>query len=589
MKRFFSVFLGSMAAIWVSIILGGVLLLLTFMAIGMSNFTSSKTAEIRKHSVLKIELSGEIVERQMPLDLFEKLSDNSQVTTALDELLAVIDNAANEKNIEGIVLDCKDVSVGLAQSQAIRQALLKFKESGKWIYSYGDNYSQIDYYIASVADSIFINPIGMVDIHGLMATNIYFKDLLDKLGIDVQVVKVGTFKSAVEPFILNESSEANRKQQEHYLNSFWSVIKQEIAKKRGVSETEIDSWANGYIFSDSVGSYIDNHIVDNMLYRRQFNELVVRSSGLKADDLPRYVSVQNYINAKNPLDSKKRGMEIAVLYAVGDITESDDGGIASDRLVPQILELAEKDEIDGLILRINSGGGSAFASEQIWEALEQFKQKTKKPFYVSMSDVAASGGYYIACGADKIYADPLTITGSIGIFGLIPDVHKLLNDKLGVHTSVVSTNQGHFPSFFNAMSPGQREAMQDYVNRGYELFVKRVAEGRKMSVDSVKSIAEGRVWDGITASRIGLVDKLGSLELAISDMAKEIGAADKYYIESYPKIKPQWWEPFFSMDYDMEGKYIRSKLGRFAPFYDAATKLSDLDPLQCRMDYVIIR
>ena len=231
-----------------------------------------------------------------------------------------------------------------------------------------------------------------------------------------------------------------------------------------------------------------------------------------------------------------------MLYAVGDITESGSGGIESDNLVPQILDLAEESDIDGLILRVNSGGGSAYASEQIWEALEQFKSITGKPYYVSMGDVAASGGYYISCGADRIYAEPVTLTGSIGIFGLIPDAHKLLNDKIGIHTTTVATNQGQFPGILNAMTTDQRNAMQSYVDRGYELFVKRCAEGRGISVDSIKAIAEGRVWDGLEASRIGLVDKLGGLDMALTDMAAELDAADSYKVKEYPDLKLKWWE-----------------------------------------------
>ena len=265
-----------------------------------------------------------------------------------------------------------------------------------------------------------------------------------------------------------------------------------------------------------------------------------------------------------------------MLYAVGDITESGNDGITSDRLVPQILDLAKESDIDGLILRVNSGGGSAYASEQIWEALEQFKSLTGKPYYVSMGDVAASGGYYISCGADRIYAEPVTLTGSIGIFGLIPDAHRLLNDKIGVHTSTVATNKGQFPGLLNAMTPDQRNAMQSYVDRGYELFVKRCAEGRGVSVDSIKAIAEGRVWDGLTASRIGLVDRLGGLDMALADMAAELDAADNYKIKEYPDLKFKWWEEVLNMSSNMKASVVETELGQYAPLYRMARECTPL-------------
>lgn len=589
MKRFFFSFLGSMAAIWLSVIICGVLFLITIMAVGLSEYKSQSPSKILANSVLKIELSGEVVDREQNIALFDKLYNNLPDYLPLNKLLSTIKSASKDKNIKGILLNCQNVSSGLAQSQAIREALSEFKASGKWVYAYGDNYSQTDYFIASVSDSIFINPIGMIDIHGLSATNLYFKDLLDKLGVEVQVVKVGTFKSAVEPFILNQSSEANRQQQEHYLGNFWKIISNSISACRSVTPEEVNKWADEYIFADSTAEYINKHIADRMLYRHQLDELIVNITGLEADDKPRYVTVNEYAMSKGFQEGiKTKGKQIAILYALGNITESGSDGIVSDKLVPKILEMAKNEEIDGLILRINSGGGSAYASEQIWEALQQFKKLTKKPFYVSMSDVAASGGYYIACGADRIYAEPLTITGSIGIFGLIPDAHKLLNDKLGIHTSTVSTNKGLFPGIFNAMTPGQYSAMQSYVNRGYELFVQRVASGRGVPVDSIKKIAEGRVWDGLTASKIGLVDKLGSLETAISDMAEELGAGDDYYLRAYPSVKLKWWEKIFDMDFDIKESYLKKNLGEFAPFYEAAREISESNPLQCRMDFIII-
>lgn len=291
-------------------------------------------------------------------------------------------------------------------------------------------------------------------------------------------------------------------------------------------------------------------------------------------------------------DTKKKGAKIAVLYALGEISDAGSNGITSEKLVPEIFKLIDNDDIDGLVLRVNSPGGSAFASEQIWEALQQFKKETGKPFYVSMSDVAASGGYYISCGADRIYAEPLTITGSIGIFGMIPDAQELLNDKLGINTATVRTNKTQLPDLFSDMSPELYANMQAYVNRGYETFVKRCAEGRNMPVDSIKAIAEGRVWDGLTAKKLGLVDKLGGLELALADMAAELnnGKDSKdYQIKEFPKVKMEWWEELMNLNSQLKMRAVREQLGDAMPYYEALMNMKSMSSLQCRMDYILIK
>ena len=553
MKQFFISMLGALAGIWISIFLFGLLGLITIGVIAASSANDKAVVNVEKHSILKVSLSGEITDRKQPVNFMDEITGDAPKRTALNSLVAAIAKAASDDDIEGIYLDCSGISAGMAQLQAIRQALVKFKESGKWIYAYADSYAQGDYFVATAADSLFINPIGMADIHGLSATTMYFKDLLDKIGVDVQVVKVGTYKSAVEPFILNQSSEANAKQQQAYLGNIWNEVAGKIAEGRGVDIATVNSW-----------------------------------TGIESDDDPRLVDALDYAAAKAS-ENRKGDKTIAVLYAVGDITESGSGGIESDNLVPQILDLAEESDIDGLILRVNSGGGSAYASEQIWEALEQFKSITGKPYYVSMGDVAASGGYYISCGADRIYAEPVTLTGSIGIFGLIPDAHKLLNDKIGIHTTTVATNQGQFPGILNAMTTDQRNAMQSYVDRGYELFVKRCAEGRGISVDSIKAIAEGRVWDGLEASRIGLVDKLGRLDMALTDMAAELDAADSYKVKEYPDLKLKWWEEVLDMNNNLKISMVEKELGEFAPLYRMARGCADMSALQCRMDYIMIQ
>ncbi|MBD5308092.1 MAG: signal peptide peptidase SppA [Bacteroides sp.] len=593
MKKFLTSFLGSLAAIWVTItllVVFGVFMMFVVLA-GASQ--SAKVA-VKSKTVLRIDLSGQVTDRPAPADFVGKLTGNSQEKNLpLDRLLATIRHAAKDKNIDGIFLDCNGATAGLAQTQAIINALKEFRSSGKWVYSYADMMTQGNYIIASaVADSLIVNPIAMVDIHGLSSTTLYFKDLLDKVGVDVQVLKVGTYKSAVEPFMLNGMSEANREQQTVYLSSIWNVLADAVAEGRGVAVDSVNYWADNYSYTKPASWLLEKGIVDALNYRHEFFEMMGRATQAEKPAKPRMIDWEEYFVAVDVDSPKKSGKkQIALLYAVGDITEDGDGGIASSRLVPQILDLAENDKVDALVLRVNSGGGSAFASEQIWEALQQFKSLTGKPFFVSMGDMAASGGYYISCGADRIYADKVTLTGSIGIFGIIPCAEKLMSDKLGIHSATVATNSTEQLGFLTPMSPAQREAMQGYINAGYDLFTRRVAEGRGISQDSVKAIAEGRVWDGLTASRIGLVDRLGGLEIALADIAEEIGAgSDEYYVRAYPTIKFKWWEEVLDQMGEIKEVKFETSLGDFAPVYRAVKSLRSLDdPLQCRMEPVIIQ
>lgn len=586
MKKFLYSFLGTIAGIWVSVILGTLLIFLTIGVIAASG-DSKGSVKIKDDSILHLQLNGIVADRASTRNLIDELYGTETATINLNDIVDAIAAAKDDDRIKGIYLDCGGMSVGLAQAQAIIKALDDFKKSGKWVFSYADTYSQGDYYVASASDSLFINPIGMIDIHGLSSTTMYFKDLLDKIGVEAQVVKVGTYKSAVEPFILDGMSDANREQQEHFLGNIWKYMKERLAQRRKVPTDSIDSWANGFSFARNGVYYQKERLVDGVKYRHQMEKMMADKTGKEKE--PSLIAYTDYLTAaESPLKKHKdSGKNIAVLYALGDITESGSDGIASDRLVPVILDLADNENIDGLILRVNSGGGSAYASEQIWEALEQFKAKSKKPFYVSMSDVAASGGYYISCGADKIYAEPLTLTGSIGIFGIIPNIQPLLKDKFGVNTATVSTNKGNFPSIMEPMSEGQRAAMQSYVDNGYELFVGRCAKGRKRSVDQIKAIAEGRVWDGQSALKNGLVDKLGGLDDALADMAKALGA-DTYYITEYPEVKNKWWEMLLEMDPEMQSAVAGNDMAAASYCLKVMRQIRTIYPLQARMDYIRI-
>lgn len=578
-------FLGTVAGIFVSGFLISIgLFILTVLAI-VSSATHSEYS-VKDKSILYLDLSREIVEQPASLDIMAKLTKDGPSADVLYNIIDAIDAAADDDRIKGIFIDANGSSAGTAQRKAIIDALRRFKKSGKWIYSYGDYYSQGDYYIAaSASDSLYINPLASVDIHGLGGRMMFFKNLLDKIGVEMQVVKVGTYKSAVEPFILTEPSAASIEQQQLYLGNLWKDIRASIAKGRKVSADSVNAWANSFSFTFDATQIIRKRIADASAYRHEFIDKLKEMTDIDKDDDLRLVTPAQYITSK---PHKSHKTTIAVLYASGDITESGKDGIASDRLVPEILELAENDDIDGLILRVNSGGGSAFASEQIWEALGEFKEMTGKPFYVSMSDYAASGGYYISCGADKIYAEPVTVTGSIGIFGLIPNIRGLVTDKLGVTTYPISTNPaGAQPDIFAPMTESQRAGMQSYVDRGYELFVKRVASGRKKTVDQIKAIAEGRVWDGREALRIGLVDKLGGLDTALADMAKELGV-ESWSVERYPKTEDDVLTALLMMSDRMEQSALERKLGDVADIYRTIESIRQYQGVQARMQPVVI-
>lgn len=578
-------FLGTVAGIFVSGFLISIgLFILTVLAI-VSSATHSEYS-VKDKSILYLDLSREIVEQPASLDIMAKLTKDGPSADVLYNIIDAIDAAADDDRIKGIFIDANGSSAGTAQRKAIIDALRRFKKSGKWIYSYGDYYSQGDYYIAaSTSDSLYINPLASVDIHGLGGRMMFFKNLLDKIGVEMQVVKVGTYKSAVEPFILTEPSAASIEQQQLYLGNLWKDIRASIAKGRKVSADSVNAWANSFSFTFDATQIIRKRIADASAYRHEFIDKLKELTDIDKDDDLRLVTPAQYVTSK---PHKSHKTTIAVLYASGDITESGKDGIASDRLVPEILELAENDDIDGLILRVNSGGGSAFASEQIWEALGEFKEMTGKPFYVSMSDYAASGGYYISCGADKIYAEPVTITGSIGIFGLIPNIRGLVTDKLGVTTYPISTNPaGAQPDIFVPMTESQRAGMQSYVDRGYELFVKRVAGGRKKTVDQIKAIAEGRVWDGREALRIGLVDKLGGLDTALADMARELGV-ESWSVERYPKTEDDVLTALLMMSDRMEQSALERKLGDVAEIYRTIESIRQYQGVQARMQPVVI-
>lgn len=586
-KKFFLTMLGTIAGIWVSII---VFVLGSIIAIGILVGKNADTSAIAGgDSILRIDLSGQIVDRVQPGSFMDVLMSASEGNTqGLDDLVAAIMKARDDKKIKGIFLDCSGSSSGIATRAELLEALRYFKEdSSKWIYSYADSYAQGDYLLASVSDKIYLNPIGEVDIHGLQSMVMFYKGLMDKLGVEMQVVKVGTFKSAVEPFLRTDMSEANREQTRIYVDQIWGDIAGNIAANLSLTPADVNLWADSLASTWAPEIYVDRKMVSELKYRSQVEEILRKQMKLDKDDKLPYVSPSEYLASKiDPFESK--GKHIAVLYAVGDIVVSGEGGIVSETLVPQIEKLAADDDVKGLVLRVNSGGGSAFASEQIWKALEDFKAKDK-PFYVSMGDYAASGGYYISCGADSIFADATTLTGSIGIFGMIPSAEKLLNDKLGLTTDIVASNPNAVVAApYRPYSPTQIAAMQKYVERGYATFTGRVAEGRKMEIDSVLKIAEGRVWDGQSALRIGLVDKIGSLQYAIDAMARRLDMKPSETV-SYPALEEDFWATVLKESQSMSVEINGVPAEDIATALRAARALRDADPIQARMEPTVLR
>ena len=546
LKKFFLNTLSSFVGAWLALVLVVVSsMILLFGMIGSGIASEMGDAEqLKSKSILTIDLSGAISERESATapDLTSLVQGDLSKPQNLNVIVEALAEAARNRDISAVYLKCGALEASPAACYTIRQAVQKYKESKKPVYAYADTYSMGTYLIASAADRVYMNPQGMMEMQGMSSTVLYYKDLLDKLGVEFQVVKVGTFKSAVEPYIMNSMSDPARAQMDTLLGNMWGVIKKNISETRkGVTPQEIDSLVSkAYITFAPAKTSVEAGLVDSLVYERTINAKFAALTGQDVDDV-NFVSPGTLVKQvpwSTAYGSKNR---IAVLYAVGEINDVSQEGINYHNLVPIITELADDDNVKGMVLRVNSPGGSAFGSDQIGEALDYFQSKGK-PLAVSMGAYAASGGYWISAGADKIFANPLTITGSIGIFGLIPNV-KGLADKLGVNPQTVSTNpNAQFPSLTESMTDEMKGVMQQYVNRGYEDFVGRVAKGRKMSVSAVKRIAEGRVWDAVSAKRIGLVDSIGSLNDAIEWVASKAKILDKYNVAAYPEYKPSFWD-----------------------------------------------
>ena len=551
MKQFLKYTLATVVGILIASVIS---MFMFFGVIGAMMSSGEAVTKAKPNSVYRLDLSGVLVERSEdnPFEMFAGQYGGA-TSIGLDDILANIRKAKADPNIAGIRLDCGGLGVAYTSVTEIRNALLDFKASGKFIVAYADQYTQPMYYLASVADRVLLNPIGAVSFHGLASQTMFYKTMLDKLGVEMQIVKVGTFKSAVEPSILTRMSDANRKQVTVYVNSIWQHLLGEVSASRGIPADRLEAYADMPLDFCEAEETVQYGFVDSLVYESEVDDVIEALMGAE----PEMMSHADMTTVL-PVDEKYHKDKVGVIYAVGNIDMSETEGIVSDKLVETIREVADDDNVKAVVFRINSGGGSAYGSEQIWHALTQLK--AKKPLIVSMGDVAASGGYYIACMADRIVAQPNTLTGSIGVFGQIPNAEGL-TEKIGLDFDLVKTNRhSEGISLVRPMSPEQRDLLQMSVNRTYELFVKRCADGRGMTPDAVKAIAEGRVWTGANALEIGLVDTLGGLSDAVA-LAAEAARLAEYGVEEFPAKEDFMTRLMKEMSVGMEARVLRSALG----------------------------
>ena len=508
---------------------------------------------IKDNSILDLQMKQPINDYvgNNEADPFASLFGRAQ---GLDEILHAIRVAKTDTDIKGISISNNFIMAGLAQTQAIRKALKDFKESGKFIYTYSDFYMQKDYYLASVADSIFLNPVGGMDFKGLSTEILFYKDLQEKTGVKMEVIRHGKYKSAVEPFLANKMSDANRTQIKELLNSLWNTMVSDISEGRNISENNVN------IIADTLGGRSPKFakasgLIDDILFFDQYEGKLRTAISLDAKDEINYISLKDYTKRSNKKNIKKGTDKIAVVFAQGEILYGEGGpNIIGQGIITKALAKArDDDKVKAIVLRVNSPGGSALASDIIWREVELAKEK--KPVVVSMGNVAASGGYYIAAGADKIYAEPTTITGSIGVFGTIPNINELAAN-IGINAEQVGTNKNSVDySLFEPMTENFRNIVQEGIEQTYETFLERVAQGRNITMAQADSMAQGRVWSGVDAKNLGLVDELGNLDDAIA-AAAELAEIESYGIKKYPKYKTGF-EKFME---DMSG--AKSKIGQ---------------------------
>lgn len=553
--------------------------------------SASATQSVEKNSVLVLKLNGSIDEQGTD-NTIGKLTGNYIPSTGLNDILSAIKKAKDEENIKGIYIDAGVLSTDYATLQEIRSALEDFRKSGKKIIAYADTYSQGSYYLASVADKIYLNPIGMVDWHGIGAQPVFYKDMLAKFGVKFQVVKVGTFKSATETYTEEHMSDANRLQTKMFLDGTWKQVCNAVSKSRGISVDSLNRYADELLMFQSAESLVKRKVVDGLAYASDMKDIAKTQFGIGKDDDLNRLFVSDMTNVK---EKQTSGEEIAIYYAYGDIVQSEKvsllgGGshcIVSSTVCSDLKDLMDDDDVKAVVIRVNSGGGDAFASEQIWHQVMELKKK--KPVVVSMGGYAASGAYYMSAPASWIVAQPTTLTGSIGIFAVFPDMSGLVTQKLGVKFDEVKTNRNS--TFGNLMArPFNEEetaVMQQYVNRGYQLFRKRVADGRRLPVESMEKIAQGRVWLGADAIGLKLVDQLGGLNDAVAKAAK-LAKLGEYYTVDYP-APSSWIDQLLAGASDAGSVDARLRL-TLGDLYEPVSLMRNLDKheaLQARIPFAI--
>ena len=575
-------------------IVGLLIFTIIIVAFGMMSIvgmvaSGSSTAPVSDNSVMVLSLTGSLEERAENNVISQFLGETTS-TKGLDEVLNGIKKAKENNNIKGIYIEAGSFSAdSYASLQAIRKALVDFKKSGKWIVAYGDSYTQSTYYLSSVADKVLMNPQGMIDWHGLASQQMLFKDLLAKFGVKVQLAKVGAYKSAPEMFTADKMSEPNREQITAYVNGIWENILKDVSESRKISVDQLNQYADSLITFGEPQNFLKYKMVDKLVYTDEVKDVVKEMLKIDKDDNINKVSLSSMVNVKG---NRNEGEEIAVYYAYGDVVDGATGALSqghtidAQKVCKDLEKLMNDDDVKAVVLRINTGGGSAYASEQIWHSMKQLK--AKKPVVVSMGGMAASGGYYISCIGSYIYAEPTTLTGSIGIFGMFPDASQLLTEKLGVKFEEVKTNKfSTFGSIARPISDEEMAYLNKYIDRGYNLFRSRVAEGRKMSIEEVEKIAQGHVWLGQDALKIKLVDALGGLDDAIKKAA-ELAKLKEYHSVAYPE--PEGWETQLFKQFN-DNNYIEAQarlvLGEYYEPFLLLRTMNKQDAIQARMPFYL--
>jgi protease-4 len=586
MKEFFKFTLASIFGVMIA---GLLLLFITIGIISAMVSVSEEPANISANSMLLLKFDYEIVDRakKNPLEGLDFGIFQGNKTVGLNDLLDCIRKAKTDNNIKGIYLNPMDIQAGMATVEEIRAALKDFKTSGKFVYAYGEYLSQKAYYLVTVADSLVLNPKGSVDFRGLGGERSFFKKGLEKLGVEVQIVRHGKFKSAVEPFLLDKMSDENRLQTETYLKSIWNEMLMDISASRKLSFDELNDIADMVASFRKADFAKQKRLVDRLKYKDQVIDDLKKLTGTREKDDVKAVDIQKYV--KVPEKREQKGIarnKIAVIYASGSIDASiSDDGIKAEDLSKAIREARRDSSIKAIVLRINSPGGSAYGSEVIWREVKLAAET--KPVIASMGDVAASGGYYIACAANTIMADRTTITGSIGIFGMIPNVQKLMTDKLGITQDVVTTNEhSDMISLTRPMSTFERDLMQQTIEAGYDTFISRVAEGRKMDKTAVDAIGQGRVWAAPNAKEIKLIDAYGGLTDAIA-LAKKMAKLDNYRIVNLPKLKDPFEELLKEFSGSTKASFMKDELGENYKYYEQLHSILSQKGILARMPYDI--